>query len=507
MIASTSDSSGGMLRCFLGSAGRITRSANWIPDSLLPYAGLLLACFAGLLCVLLDQQCWIVPFAFAELCLVAIYLKRPVLALQLLFAWTMAQNSVAIVLSPWISPFTLRLVLSYKEIAVVLMLTAAVLKGDSRTRTGRTEILGFAYLLVLLFYFVNSSAPFSARIVSLRQLSLPVAFFLLGRWTGLGRKDVLRIAKFVIVAALVAASFGLIERLLFPQDLWYAAGIRDFMGQKYGKSFGDGWAFYGGTYTSFALAKFGGPVVRRMLGPVANPVTFSYLLSLPLLLIPVLPMRVAGSKSNRALSTAWIGLAQLGTLGRGGIVTTLGAWFGVLLHRARYRIVLLGLALAASVAGIWYLVRIEYFGSHMLGLVQGAEFVLESPLGSGLGTTGWINVAARLLNTAGGGRALGGDSFAGVLVVQTGLVGCLLGYLFLLALVLGLLRTASHFRRRGAFSLVAIGLAWALLTMILTSILNEAAFAFTASATHLILAGLIVSLPGVDSATASAVAE
>ena len=130
----------------------------------------------------------------------------------------------------------------------------------------------------------------------------------------------------------------------------------------------------------------------------------------------------------------------------------------------------------------------------MVGLLQGARGLVGGPLGSGLGTTGRLNVAARIINRSEPGMGLGGDSFLGILLVQTGLVGSLIAYGFVLTVAAKLWKAGQGHGLQYPLSHVATGLAWAIAAMALTAVLNEAAFAFGSSAFHFLLAGLLVSL-------------
>ncbi len=278
-------------------------------------------------------------FAFA----VATF-RRPLLFVGLLTVWFVIQRLVLALVAPHVSADVLRLLFTYKEGFYMVLLVAAAagtlivyLRGErALTPVMLADALALALLALLLASFFLSSAELSPKLTYARRFAAPLLLYLGGRLLLPDRRQLLDALRFLVLAGLAVALFGLIERFLLEVSFWSdrvdvlgfygglgetgllpATWIRPFQGVPEG------------IFVAFPLDV----PVRRMVSTYLEPTTLGAFLALVLLLllfVPGLALRQAQGGRGRpappaslragfALAAAVLTLAVAATVSRGAM--------------------------------------------------------------------------------------------------------------------------------------------------------------------------------------------
>jgi hypothetical protein len=398
-----------------------------------PLAGLLLAGILLLIYALALRVVWHNPFR----------------ALGILVAGMSIHNLVLMILLRLNTPaIALRMVQSWKDGILLLLLGLVVVRGTASWRRGRRpkllpiDWIMLAFTAVVLVYFVlpgsvtGGHASLTQRLLGARVLLLLPFLYLFGRvFFSTDRADLVWNLTFIAGSAAVVSVAGLLELWLIPTKTWIDAGANLLSAW-----FGFHYRGPGGLPENFFQSAGPGYYLRRMVSTYVSPLPIAYT---GLLIVPLAVTLLVNARANRF---RWLRAAIL-TL----VVT------GILFSITRLAIVLLVLefVLLAAIWRRWWLVvatamvtlsvaavlygyphvgplvtadvrsvihRPSHLGilsqndpsaaEHSATLAQDLQYVLQHPLGSGVGSS--IN---RFGQAAGTGESAVFDIFGEIGVI------------------------------------------------------------------------------------------
>lgn len=350
--------------------------------------------------------------------------RAPFRALGILVAGMAAHNIIIMALLRLGTPNILvRLLQAWKE-GILLVLFLLVLKLALQAWRDRRvpaftppDLVMAAFTLVALLYFVlpasffGSHVNLSQRALSLRVLLLLPLLYLFGRVFSNRRPEDIRWNLFVIAgSAALVGLLGFVELWLIPTRAWLDGGVNLFSSWL-------GFQYHGpaGLPENFFQSAGRGLYLRRMVSTYISPLPIAYT---GLLVVPLavgLMRARSGSSRGRSLRAALLGLLLIGMLFS---VTRFALFLLVpeilllaLIWRSRQ--LLIGtVAVAGLVAAVLFyyprigplvtadLQPVNHRGSvrivssndpslqeHSATLASDLQFVIQHPLGGGLGTS------------------------------------------------------------------------------------------------------------------------
>ena len=385
---------------------------------------------------------------------------RPSVIVGVLLIWFALQNFIAAVVAPAVPAWTVVTLILIKEVMYLLLFAVLVAIAARTLWLGRprdagatlsrqaalalrrmtaADALAIGFLALVGVAFLVGDASLSTRLVGARRLASLPLFYLMGRLL-LARQDELRAAVSAVVwVGFAVALFGLVEWFILGDRFWIDV-VRALEFQRV--------SIEGGIQPELQHASRGMPLnwstfvvvwFRRLVSTFLEPTTLSIFLALALTLSPFalrlrpgprfrLPIGLSGIRAqfarwpaSSALVCGVIALAGVLTFGKGGamiaVVAAVVALAGTT-RRMAIRMVgavtaltVVGLAIGSLIPGIDSNIR-----DHTLGLLTGVTQVIQHPLGSGLGSTGFW----------GENFAVGTDSTIGTIAGQLGLLGVVL---------------------------------------------------------------------------------
>lgn len=218
--------------------------------------------------------------------------KRPILALYAFIVGLAVHNAVFMLLfTAGAEGWQLTVAQAWKEIllavAIVRVVADAAVARGLPFRPGLIDALALLFAATVIIYglvpqsVLGGEAGSKAELFAFRHHLLPVAAFFLGRALVPGRKELERIAVFVVGVAVLVAVAGIIEEYAVALDAWRTLGAAAY--------FSDQLDF--GTYTgpaglpeNFVLNSSEG-VFRRLVSSLLSPLGSAYLFVVALLLI------------------------------------------------------------------------------------------------------------------------------------------------------------------------------------------------------------------------------
>lgn len=397
------------------------------------------------------------------------------------------QNFIAIIFSGMGQSFFVTVVISLKELFVYGCIVFFFLfRNGAELKTFRlVNWAAYAYIFLIIAYFLFlNGIPLFTKSVSGRQLITPAALYLFGFYVKSKQE---RIMPYYLRIAAVVVIFGLIETFLLGDQFWIKLGIQRYMDDK-GMTL---WAFGNnglpGNFYSFDFSGFIGTDLRRMVSFIADPTLLGQFLVLPVL-YSVLAKDRFKNKRKRLMYSLLLSTGMLLTLSKGALISTaIGVLVYLLLKKNRFS-QLIGMAMGYIVIFFLVIILANYqkFSSlpaHLNGLTSNLLTVVKFPFGLGLGKSGNF---ASLYNTSGSADTTSaGESFIGAMLGQIGIVGTLLFFVFIAAVLSALVKRYC-LSQNSDFLILASALAGT----VAASFLSESAISF-------ISAGLIFTISGI----------
>jgi hypothetical protein len=419
----------------------------------------------------------------------------------LTFAWLPFQN-IAVAL--WVSaglPIPLAsLAVWAKEILLLGVFGMTLVSGAFR-HWRKPERLVLCFVAWVFLYLPVGNLGLTARLAGMRMLLWPLLMYFIGRSIRIPPHGLRRMWNVVF---LVVALAGFSEVLFVPTSQLASLQEANYLakGQEINATVaGLEGLFYSAIGSRFDAANL--IWIRRMVSTYLEPLALGHALVLP---IVFLFYAFAGPRPT-FLRPRWLVGALLGALiltqvlavSRGAILAVV-VGIGIIIaasRRARLRSIvvvaaILAIALTFAPVRAFVLNTISLedpsSGGHISQLERGVQFVLDKPMGLGLGQGGYVG------NYFSAGAAEGtGESFLFAMVSQVGVIGAALFLLALLAILLSLQRvwrrTDSLWLKASA--LVTLG---AVLGYSVSAIASEAAFGLLSSGTAWFMSGLVVQL-------------
>lgn len=353
-----------------------------------------------------------------------------------------------------------KIVSSWKELVLLLFLAVAAGRFALRPRWQATWpdiflLAYFAYAVVYFLFAVAESRPLTVTLYGLRDLTLPVLIYIVGRSVPLSEKRARTIFHWMLWLALLTSVVGIVESQLLPTKIHIDLGIPRYYQELLGIDFG---AYYSGLPENYWRAT-SSTLLRRAASIYGSSQSFalSFLLLLPFSLYAMFTRRL-GRQGFATLVFLFSFAGLLLTITRFTIVIGMGliALAGLLTSRLARRLagvglVLLALLFAAAMVGssqvrglvITTLTFQDHSTSSRLNIWSDTvEVVGRRPEGYGISAVG--QTANRF---AGEIRAVVGiEGQISKIGVELGLLGLLLYLALLLSLIFFLL--AAHYRLR-----------------------------------------------------------
>lgn len=373
------------------------------------------------------------------------------------------QNFIAIMLSPT-TPTLARGVLVAKEVYLALVLGISILLVLARGRFVLQPYVMATVVFLMYLLAYGAVSPYF-NLLSLRQLLIIPLFILFGYcFVGKTKLEHIQVYLFSLIGLLCISSY--LERFLLytsGEPFWVSMGINAYMKVK---GF-EAWAFGpGGTPGNFYTYDFynliGLPVRRMVSLFLAEPTLLGQLLVLPVL------YSVLARKWFFFALTASVLVLSFSKGGLLGVFVAYGLYYvqtrrtnldGLILKGF---LVILGLCGAAFVVLLGVSGAVNSIAVHLQGLAHNIVYLLEHPLGRGIGGSG--NFAA----LAGNPEAAAGESYLGTLIGQLGFPG-------LIAYALLFWTTWKLPSQPGAF---ATSIKYCVLATLVTGIASESAISY-----------------------------
>lgn len=213
--------------------------------------------------------------AFVAGCAVLILWRQPVLGLIVLLIGVPLHSLALLVLTGVLSAPALptQAFTMWKELLLIVLLGVILARwlrrGSARLRMGVVDILGIAYLLLVVFYLLVPSAAvgWGGRLRAARTDAVFLLAFWVGRGLYPGRKWLKRLVYLTIGLAALGGLGAVIERFFLPHDILLRLGLEQYF------------AFLGVPGVSSLPIQFfsaGGLGVQRAGSLYINPIELSF---------------------------------------------------------------------------------------------------------------------------------------------------------------------------------------------------------------------------------------
>jgi hypothetical protein len=331
-----------------------------------------------------------------------------------------------------------RLVIALKDFSIVIYLASwlfiyIILKGR-KLHLHSIDWVAIGFVAVYILFFIISPASIFARASSLREGLIFVCCFAIGRFVFTSWAQLNRYFKWILFCGALVALFGFVE-YFFSSLVWLNLDPVQFntlkanLIEKPNLSSRFNLPFNWSTQIS-------GVLIRRMVGPIADPTAFSRFLTLPTLSLLFL-----------SLTTFWKKWGYL-SLFLGGIVLSLGRGgflivaFGVFVLMSSRNKMLGGVIIVFVFALMLSPIIAPAFYVHVDNIYHAISQLRTNPIGLGLGTSGQTAINLGLID-----NTESGESYFAALAFQTGLLGVLFYAFFSILLSLKFLNMARFFKR------------------------------------------------------------
>ena len=406
--------------------------------------------------------------------------RRPVVALYLFVAGLALHNAaMASLYAAGVRGSTLTAIAAWKEILLAVAL-ARVIQESIRERRlpfrpGAADWFALAYgALVVLYALIPQSAlgggaDRHAVGLALKHDLVPVGAFFLGRFLGVGRAELRRLAWTLLATAGFVAALGIVDVYAVPIGWWRTNGVVDYFHKQLGYHYnGTGGLPENFVYNTGSEQHF----LRRLVSTFLSPLASGYLMVVALLLLPrrrvALPLAalafagllftfsrssflaLAGglvvlALASRDLRPAALAAVVVGVaIGWAHVFPSVGPtghWTKADLVQQRRQARSSGPASGSALSD-----REPSLHEHWLALKEGVHTVIHHPQGFGLGNVG--QTASRT-----GTPIKAGESNYTEMGAELGLAGALLWIAWALSILVGLWR-AGAVRTVAAFAAV-----------------------------------------------------
>lgn len=405
-------------------------------------------------------------------------------ALLYLCACTVFQNMVLILCAGHLRARETTLIIILKEMLIYLNAAGYWIRERSR-KLNKADLCFWGFVCYALLHMAVNNAAWKSGAASLRQFLIPFLCFYYGK--GLEKRKGVEwdIRNYIIPLSVIACILGLFIYLFEPEKLWGVLGYQDYLRNKTG------------SLSTFSMENFYtydlGLRLRRFVSIFADPLAFAHFIAIG----------VSWAYLDRKYIGRWIRLLF-------SVVTVLCL--------SKYHVVLLCCAIVLSVyfksnswrnkwiyqcmvvgMGVMVYAGLSVYtsglawntsiGNHFNSLQSGLRDM--TLFGNGVGSSGWNAAVLGSMEIAGGTY---GESFFSTLSSQLGMVGVMLFYMFLIAIVIQNCR--SYRMRKDKTVYLSILL---VVSVTVETLVSASSISMLGSGLYFILAGMcgndIVNVP------------
>lgn len=390
---------------------------------------------------------------------------------------------------------TVKFLLVYKEVLIILFVTFALLKFAKEINLLKFEKITLLLIpAVILYSFVVSNAGLDAKTYYLRTFLTFFISYSAGRLLFFGLKNKTRelqyILTFIVYSGIIVAIFGFVFMFIGQHSHvwrdWFNLGLIN-----QAKT---------GRFTEFPdwRTQLGDYILPRMFSIFFDAISLSYFFTTALI------CSMLRTKKNLLLDLILF-LSLVSTVGKGAIMILLivVVW-SLLIIKKVVKVKKLTTILIASFFISFILISQFSFKSsidvHFAGLLQPLQSSPHNPLGKGIGIGGNYHA----MNSEGPAwefSETGAESFIGVLVYQLGYPGMIAFFIFFIGIIATL---ASNIRDENPNNKLLIIMSGTMFSIIVASMFQEGAMGINFTGILVILIGYTVSLarseePGLSS--------
>lgn len=435
---------------------------------------LLLFCAFVITAYISAPICCIISYAFA----IYFVVKNDCYTLRYFVSFVVIQNLVLIICanrmsSTWVTLFTLS-----KEV----MIYGCVLKRIIvEHKIKKKNFVFVVYFLMVVLSFLSSNVAIYSRIVSLRQMLLPIICFAFGYGLRVERQHIKNVSNYIIGLSVLVAIIGYLEFFILRDTVWHMLPIYQFQVNK-----GTTFKFYNDVPLNFYtwdLFDTFHIVVRRLVSTFADPLITGHFLLLGF----VLASSFIENKNRKGVVKIILAIAIILTMSKGSIICLFIYEF-MIIGRRVYRkllvnnpLVLLGLGVLAIFVASYFANALptSSIGTHLNGLLKG--FSNGSLLGKGLGNAG---VITGILSDS--EDLLAGESYIGVLISQMGYVGFILFFAAFVKMIVECYRN-SFFDNYLSYKVGSL-----MFGLLFECLFSESSIGIVATGLYFIYAGLVM---------------
>ncbi|GAC1384419.1 MAG: hypothetical protein NVSMB42_02390 [Herpetosiphon sp.] len=310
-----------------------------------------------------------------------------------------------------------------------------------------------ALLLIFGIMILLSKQDLKTAILSGRELIFPLATYFVFRSLRLDEPAQRRVIRFLVRFSVVTALLAIVEQIyvnLFDPNFWTGIQIDGYLTQKYGTFTGD----YPLSWMNYAPGYFNLPPTLRSVGLLVDPLATAHILACGFTI--VLYYRRGALKY---ILLAILALGTICTFSKGALLIcfiAIGTQAFALRNKALRYMSLAMVALIVVALATALLRTGDDAATHFGSFRAGVTSLAQSPLGDGIGSTGYFTYLV-----TGDGDAGAVDTTFSVYTVQLGWLGllalfCLLGAPFFT--VLHSFRQVSGPRKQAPLALVCLSL-------------------------------------------------
>lgn len=340
-----------------------------------------------------------------------VIIRRNCVSLRFLTFAIVVQNIVCVMANDTFGSTMGQFIILYKEfilyggVCTYLILTK---KGKISKRT----LPFIAVIGVLGMYLFVGTAEIYTKLICFRQIMTPIILVLYGSTIQISRNELVSFTKFIMNLGVFQVIFGFMERFILGDSFWLALHIEKYMESK---GFSQ-WIYSNGlpgNYYSADLYSVIGTTFRRLVGITVDPLLTGHFLAFCIVIL--LFVKVYNSNLKQNIVLILMTAAVVLTFSKGALlIIALAYWYKMWRKNRGYAILLL----AIMFLGVGIIIKRNIFYTvqiHIEGLTS--SFSIRSLLGNGLGSAGNYAVLYGTSSTT------SGESYIGMLLAQTGILG------------------------------------------------------------------------------------
>lgn len=398
-------------------------------------------------------------------------------SLKFLIILIVLQNIIMIIFSSNLTATDTKLITIMKEVLLYLSIFFTYIV-KRKQKIEKIDMLAIAYAIVIIISFFMSDATFTAKIVCIRQLLLPVICIIYGKQININNKSLNKFYEVITYVGIFIAIFGIIELFFLGDNFWKYIGSENYFRNKGIED----WSQNGimGSFYTYDLSFIVNYPVRRLVSIFGEALSTGHFLFFSLV---ITFLKYNGKKVIKYILCTILLLSIILTISKGVIL--LLAIFTVFMMYFYYDKKKLTLIIGIiGVLAISFILIASYgkntsTGYHIDGLID--NFSNIKILGNGVGKSGNF---AKIFGSP-SSEVISGESFIGTLLGQIGLVGFVAYILYNLYFVKKIYDSKSIDKDTICitFSL--------LIGILIEGFLSESAISFLGTSLYFILIGII----------------